>query len=115
VKKFLTGLGYAINGIQKAIVSECNLKVELFIAACVVLLGFILTLSLMEWVIIVCCIGSVITAELLNTAIEKMVDLVSPSFNPQAGLIKDIAAGAVLVCAVVSVIVGGCIFIPKLR
>jgi diacylglycerol kinase len=58
--------------------------------------------------------GGVITAELFNTAIEKLVDLVSPDYNRQAGFIKDVAAGAVLVSAIIAALVGLFIFIPKL-
>ena len=58
--------------------------------------------------------GLVISLEVLNTAIEKLVDVVSPGYAKEAGLVKDIAAGAVLVAAIAAVIAGGIIFIPKL-
>jgi diacylglycerol kinase (ATP) len=61
---------------------------------------------------VVMCIGTVIAAELFNTAIEKLVDLVSPERHPVAGQVKDIAAGAVLICAVAAAIIGLIIFIP---
>ncbi len=114
MKKFFKGFAHALNGLQKAIVSELNLKVHLIIAVCVVIMGFITHLNANEWAIIIGCIALVIAAELMNTAIEKLVDLVSPAFHPQAGLVKDIAAAAVLVCAVASAIIGCIIFIPKL-
>lgn len=63
-----------------------------------------------EWIVIILCIGVVIAAELFNTAIEKLVDLVSPERHPIAGQVKDIAAGAVLVCAVAAAIIGIIIF-----
>ncbi len=68
----------------------------------------------MEWVAIILCIGMVLATELINTAIERLVDLISPDRNPIAGQIKDIAAGAVLICAIAAAIVGLIIFIPYL-
>jgi len=67
-----------------------------------------------EWIVIILCIGVVIAAELFNTAIERLVDLVSPERHPIAGQVKDIAAGAVLVCAVAAAIIGIIIFLPYL-
>ncbi|MDA6987305.1 diacylglycerol kinase family protein, partial [Escherichia coli] len=66
------------------------------------------------WTVVVLCFGVVIAAELFNTAIERLVDLVSPERHPVAGQVKDIAAGAVLVCAVAAAIIGLIIFIPYL-
>lgn len=114
MKKFLNGFIHAVNGLQKAIASEFNLKVHLVAAICVIAIGFIVHLSSIEWAIIIGCMALVIVSELVNTAIEKLVDLVSPTYHPQAGMVKDIAAGSVLVCAIVSVIVGCLVFIPKL-
>ncbi len=114
MKKFLKGFAYAINGLNNAILSEHNLKLHILIASCVIVLSYVLHLSAIEWAIILGCIALVIGAELMNTAIEKTVDLVSPTFNPKAGLIKDISAGAVLVCAIVAAIIGVLIFLPKI-
>jgi len=113
MKKFLGGLGFAIKGIQSAIVSEFNLKVHFFVAIVVSIIGLVVGLSRMECIVIVLCFALVIASELLNTAIEKLVNLVSPEQNPKAGLIKDIAAGGVLVCAFAAAAVGLFIFIPK--
>ena len=74
----------------------------------------VLGITRMEWMIIILCIGVVIAAELFNTAIEKLVDLVSPQQHPVAGQVKDIAAGAVLVCAATAAIIGLIVFIPYL-
>ena len=68
----------------------------------------------MEWIAVILCIGMVIGAELFNSAIERIVDLVSPQRHPLAGQIKDIAAGAVLICALTALIIGLIIFIPYL-
>ena len=81
-------------------------------AMAVIIAGIVLGITRTEWIMVVMCIGTVIAAELFNTAIEKLVDLVSPERHPVAGRVKDIAAGAVLVCAVAAAIIGLIIFIP---
>lgn len=78
----------------------------------VIIAGIVLGITRTEWIMVVMCIGTVIAAELFNTAIEKLVDLVSPERHPVAGQVKDIAAGAVLICAVAAAIIGLIIFIP---
>lgn len=93
---------------------EQNLNFHLIATAVVVIAGFVLGITRMEWMIIILCIGVVIAAELFNTAIEKLVDLVSPQQHPVAGQVKDIAAGAVLVCAATAAIIGLIVFIPYL-
>ena len=80
----------------------------------VIIAGVIFDLNAIEWIICVILFGLVISLELINTAIETTVDLAMPEINEKAKLAKDIAAGAVLVSAIVSVIVGLIIFIPKL-
>jgi diacylglycerol kinase len=111
---FFKGFAFAFNGLSNAIQTERNLKVHLIISIMVCLLGWYVQLPALEWCIILGCIGLVLGAELLNTAIEQVVDLVSPDLHPSAGLIKDTAAGAVLVCAVVAAIIGCIVFVPKL-
>ena len=111
-KKQLRSFGYAWKGIRCCIGKEQNLSFHLIATAVVVIAGFVLGITRMEWMIIILCIGVVIAAELFNTAIEKLVDLVSPERHPVAGQVKDIAAGAVLICAVAAAIIGLIIFIP---
>lgn len=111
---FRKSFGHAVNGIVTATQTERNLRIHLAIVVFVCVIGFFLQLSSIEWCIIIGCFGLVIGAELMNTAIEKLVDMVSPEMNPKAGLVKDIAAGAVLICAITAALIGGVIFIPKL-
>ena len=80
----------------------------------VVLMGLTLKVSLIEWSLLTLTIALVLTAEAINTAIENLVDMVSPERKPQAGLIKDISAGAVLISALGAAIVGLIIFGPKI-
>lgn len=113
-KKQLRSFGYAWKGIRCCIGKEQNLSFHLIVTAVVVIAGFVLGITRMEWMIIILCIGVVIAAELFNTAIEK---LGRPGVSPTAsrgGQVKDIAAGAVLVCAATAAIIGLIVFIPYL-
>jgi undecaprenol kinase/diacylglycerol kinase (ATP) len=80
----------------------------------VVVAGWHFSISVAEWLAIVLCVGAVLVTELINTAIETLVDMVSPEFNVKAGLVKDIAAAAVLIAAIMAVIVALIIFVPKM-
>lgn len=113
-KKQLRSFGYAWKGIRSCIGKEQNLSFHFIVAAIVIIAGLFFGISPTEWTIIILCIGLVIAMELLNTAIEKLVDMISPKRHPIAGQIKDIAAGAVLICAVTAAIIGIIIFAPYL-
>ena len=112
----MTALGYeyAWQGIRSCVGKEQNLSFHLIAMTAVTLAGFVLGITRTEWTVVILCFGVVIAAELFNTAIERLVDLVSPERHPVAGQVKDIAAGAVLVCAVAAAIIGLIIFIPYL-
>ena len=112
LKKQLRSFGYAWKGIQSCVGKEQNLSFHLIAAMAVIIAGIVLGITRTEWIMVVMCIGTVIAAELFNTAIEKLVDLVSPERHPVAGRVKDIAAGAVLIRAVAAAIIGLIIFIP---
>ena len=90
-----------------------NFKIHLLAIMAVLLAGWYVQLAIADWLWIILAVGLVLVAELLNTAIEVLVDLVSPEYNAMAGKVKDIAAGAVLVAALISVCIGAVIFIPK--
>ena len=109
LKKQLRSFGYAWKGIQSCVGKEQNLSFHLIAAMAVIIAGIVLGITRTEWIMVVMCIGTVIAAD---TAIEKLVDLVSPERHPVAGRVKDIAAGAVLICAVAAAIIGLIIFIP---
>ncbi|TAH18961.1 MAG: diacylglycerol kinase family protein [Cytophagales bacterium] len=108
--KMLTSFVFAWRGIRLAIVEENNMRVHLVAAVLVSMLGFFFQISLADWTILCLVIGIVWTAEIFNSAFERLVDIVSPDFNEKAGKIKDMAAGGVLVSAIVAVLVGGLIF-----
>jgi len=110
----LKSFGYAFNGIKYALTTQHNFYIHVTLTIVAIILGFILKISNTEWVAIVIVIGLVISAEIFNTAIEELVNLVSPKKNKKAGIIKDLAAGAVLVLAMAALITGTIIFLPKL-
>ena len=113
-KKQLRSFGYAWKGIRCCIGKEQNLSFHLIATVVTVIAGFLLEITRIDWMIVILCIGVVIAAELFNSAIEKLVDLVSPERHPIAGQVKGIAAGAVLVCAATAAIIGLIVFIPYL-
>lgn len=103
---------YAWEGIKNFIGREHNAWIHLTVATLVIAAGFYFEIEKGEWLAIIGCIGGVIAAEAFNTAIERLVNLVSPEWHPIAGEVKDIAAGAVLICAVAAIVIGLIIFIP---
>lgn len=113
-KNILSSFGYAFSGLFTAIRQERNLKIHLCFIILVTIVGAILKLSKAEWIICILLFGLVVSAELINTAIETVVDLASPEIHNLAKQAKDIASSAVLVLAITSVIIGIIIFLPKI-
>ena len=112
-KKLINSFKYAGEGIVSSFKTERNMKIHIFIMLVVILAGILLELSAIEWIICVLLFAIVISAELFNTAIETIVDMVSPEKNEKAKLAKDVSAGAVLVVAIGAAMVGLVIFVPK--
>lgn len=104
----------AFSGVFHSIRHERNMRIHCAAAILVILCGFYFHLSAIEWMFILFAIGGVMSLELMNTAIERTVDLVTKEYHPLAKKAKDIAAGAVIVYAILSVIIGCIIFLPKL-
>ena len=113
-KKIKDSFKYAFSGIISAFKTEKNMKIHMIAVICVIVFGLLLKLNLLEWIICISCFVLVIGGELFNTAIEVVVDLVSPGINEKAKKSKDIAAGGVLVFAIGSLIIGLLIFVPKI-
>ena len=112
MKELVKSFGYAFQGIGNFIRKEPNAWIHCTAVVVVTSLGLYYGISATEWCIVILCFGLVLMAEAFNTAIERLVDLVSPDFHPLAGTIKDVAAGAVLLGAIAAAIVGCIIFIP---
>ena len=106
--------GYAFAGIFAVETKERNMKIHCVAAVLVVIAGVILKISAIEWCICLTLFGLVMALEMVNTAVEAVVDLVTEERKPLAKLAKDAAAGAVLIAAIMAAIAGMIIFIPKL-
>ena len=106
--------GFAFQGIGNTILHERNMQIHCAITTLVVIFGFILHISLTEWFVCLILFAQVMSLELVNTALEATVDLVTDERKPLAKKAKDAAAGAVLMSAIIAAILGGIIFFPKL-
>ncbi|MBQ8889495.1 MAG: diacylglycerol kinase family protein [Bacteroidaceae bacterium] len=114
LQKRIKSFGYAFKGIGSLLKKEHNAWIHCSAIVLVTIAGFYFGITPTEWCIVVLCFGIVLAAEGFNTAIERLVDLVSPDYHPIAGDVKDVAAGAVLICAIAAAIVGFIVFLPYL-
>lgn len=119
LEKFSVGnrvrsFSFAINGIISLIKNEHNARLHLAAILGVVILGALLEIGPSDWMFIVVAIGLVFLAELFNTAVERLADVVNPEWNEKIRLIKDYSAGAVLIAAITALVIGGFVFIPEI-
>ncbi|WP_338733685.1 diacylglycerol kinase [Mangrovimonas cancribranchiae] len=114
IKNRLKSIGYASKGAIILLKTESSIQIQFVIAIIVTTLGFYFNISNSEWMMQMFAIGLIITAEGLNTAIEKMADFIHPEHHKKIGFIKDIAAGAVFIAALTAIIVGLIIYLPKI-
>lgn len=111
---FLRNFGYAFEGIYHVLKTQRNMKVHLAATLLVAAVGLFLRLSVYEWLAVSFAIFFVLAAECINTAIEAIIDLVSPQSHPLAKIAKDCAAGAVLLAAINSLVVAYLVLEPKI-
>jgi diacylglycerol kinase (ATP) len=104
---------YAFRGLWLLIRTEASVKSQLVLGLLITVLGFVMDLSVTEWLFQTLSIGLVLTAESLNTGIEKLCDFVHPDHDKRIGFIKDISAGAVAFAAIFGIIIGLIIYVPK--
>ncbi|UOQ93773.1 diacylglycerol kinase family protein [Halobacillus shinanisalinarum] len=112
-RKFI-GLRFAINGLKEVFLRERNFRIHLLIAGLACLMGVWLLISWIEWAILITIIALVLTLEVINSSIERVIDYLAPEQHPLARIIKDMAAAAVLIAAIASILIGMCIFLPKM-
>ena len=112
--KRIKSFSYAFKGLYDLVKSEPNARIHLVATIAAVSAGIFFRISNTEWCIILIVIALVWAAEAINTVIEKLVDHLFPEYHETARIVKDIAAGAVLVCAIVALICGLIVFLPKL-
>ncbi len=113
-KNIIASFKYAMSGIREAFKSERNLKIHLFVAILVIVFSKVLNVDTKEICILIITISLVIGAELFNTALEEVVNILSPEKREEARKAKDIAAGVVLFFAITAIIIGIFIIGPKL-
>ncbi|MEJ7780841.1 MAG: diacylglycerol kinase family protein [Daejeonella sp.] len=114
MNKFFKGFYYAWKGLNYTFRTQINFRVQLMAALLVLLLSCYLGLNTDEWLWIISAVAIVLMAELANTAIETLVDMISPEFNPKAGIVKDISAAVALISSILALITGILILLPKL-
>ncbi|MEY4126852.1 MAG: diacylglycerol kinase [Flavobacteriales bacterium] len=114
MSRFLQSIKHALNGIKEHWKRGTNFKIQLVFALLALGACFVLKVTRGEWLIVILFIVLVLALETLNSAIELLCDMVSPETHPQIKLIKDMSAAAVLIAAILSIIAGAIIFIPKL-
>ena len=114
VKKHLKSYKYAKDGFLELLtVENHNFIIELIVTGCVLLAGYLLEVSKSDWIFIILCCGLVLITEIINTAIEATCDAIDTKHNLQIKLAKDLAASAVVMAGIVSLIIGLAIFLPK--
>ena len=111
---FFDSMNHAIDGIGYTVEREKNFKIEIVIAMLVLIAGFYFKVTKTEWLILLLTIAGVLALELVNTSIERCVDLVTKDYKELAKNAKDIAAGAVLIMSIFAFCVGIIIFLPKI-
>lgn len=110
----IKSLKFALKGMWILITTEDSIKAQLIIAIIATIMGFYFEISTTEWALQFIIIGLVLVAEAANTAIEEVADFIHPDYHEKIGLIKDIAAGAPSFAALISLIVAGFIYVPKI-
>lgn len=105
---------YAFRGLKDALKSEKNLKIHFLASMLVLFVAMFLKFNFLEFSVLILTIFLVIILELINTIVEKLLDIVNPDFSEKVRIIKDISASVVLLGAIASVIVGFFLFLPKL-
>jgi diacylglycerol kinase len=114
VSPFIRSFGYAFEGIYYTLRTQRNMRVHLGIGIVAAALGLWLGISGVEWAVLLVMMALVFTLEMINTVVEALVDLMTDRFHPLAKVAKDVAAGAVLVAALLAVGVGLFLFLPRL-
>lgn len=114
MKRFVKSLRFAMNGIGYGMRTQRHMRFHAAAAAAVVAVGLTVGLSPAQWGLLLLTVAVVMAAELMNTAIEKVVDMISPDPHPLAKAAKDTAAGAVLIAAIAAAVIGIIILGPPL-
>ena len=111
---FSKSVGFALNGIRCCFTQESHFKIHTLFTISVIAAGFFFKINHVDWLILLLCIAAVLAVELINTAIEELCNIVHKEIHPGIKLVKDMAAGAVLITAIAAATAGAVIFIPRI-
>ncbi len=114
IKKRIKSFSYAFAGLKVLFKEEHNSWIHAVAAVCAITAGFLLDISAIEWIAIIIVIGMVISAEIVNSSLERTADFIKAERDDRKRDIKDLGAAAVLICAITAAITGIIIFLPKL-
>lgn len=114
MKRFFKSWGFAFDGLIYFFKNEKNGQLELVAAIIAIVLGFYFTISPTEWFAILLCIGGVLALEMLNSSLEKLCDHLHPEKHNNIKIVKDIAAAAVTIFSIISLVIGLIVFLPRL-
>ena len=112
--KFISSIGFAVKGIRYAVAKERNIRLQFFLFIMVLLAALLLQVSRADFLVILLVSAMLFSLELINTAVERLADIVSPEYNRKIGVVKDLMAGAVLVFSIFAMVIGLIIFIEPL-
>ncbi len=114
MKKFLLGFVYAFQGLAVLVKTERNFKFHLFAFFCISIAGFLFKIEKTEWLAVLIISSIILTAEALNSAIEKLCNQLHPEIHPAIKSVKDIAAASVLISSIIAVVIAGIIFLSRI-
>ena len=115
IRKRIKSFSYAFNGLKHVMANEHNFRIHLMAAVVAIVAGVWFKISAFEWIVITFAIVLVLVLEIINSAIEKLADLISPGKSDTIRIVKDITAAAVLLAAIASLVIAAIIFIPKIE
>ncbi len=114
IRQRISSFGFAFKGLRYLLVTQHNARIHLVATILIIAAAFYFRLAAAEWILLLIVVGMVWAAEAINTALELLIDLVSPQKHPLAGHAKDVAAAAVLITAIIAALVGVILFAPHI-
>lgn len=113
-RRLLKSFQFAFLGLKKVFLEEQNFRIHSVIALLVIILGFYLQISVLEWIIIILLIALILILEIINSIFERLLDLIKPRIHEYVGDIKDMTAAAVFIGAIIAALIGIIIFLPHI-
>ncbi len=113
ITQWIKSIRYALRGLRYVYMHEQNIRIQTAAAVLVCIIGYMVGLSQNEWIVVLLLIGLVILSEVLNSVMERFIDIVKPRLETQVQVVKDMLAGMVMLSAAMSVIIGTVIFLPR--